>query len=192
LRFSETGLGGALRVSIEPQSDARGFFARTWCAREFAARGLAAQFVQASLSRNSRRGTVRGLHLQLPPSVEGKLVSCLAGAIYDVIVDLRPESATFLKHFGLELSAASHEALYIPSGFAHGFQTLADGAEVFYQMTDYFAPALACGVRWNDPAFAIHWPQPVASVISPRDAAYPDFDAAEWRRRVAAARAAAA
>lgn len=188
MRFRATELAGAMLVGIEPQTDARGFFARTWCAREFAAQGLPAQFVQASLSRNTRRGTVRGLHLQLPPSQEGKLVSCLAGAIYDVIVDLRPESPTFLRHIGFELSADTHEALYIPPLLAHGFQTLADDTEVLYQMSDYFAPALAFGVRWNDPAFAIAWPIATASAILPRDAECADFDAAAWRRRVEAAR----
>jgi dTDP-4-dehydrorhamnose 3,5-epimerase len=190
MRFVPTGLAGAMVVGIEPLSDARGFFARTWCAREFSAQGLPAQFVQASISRNTRRGTVRGLHLQLPPSQEGKLVSCIAGAIHDVIVDLRPESPTFLRHFGVELSADTHQALYIPPLLAHGFQTLADHTEVLYLMTDYFTSELACGVRWNDPAFAIKWPMTSASAILPRDADYPDFDATAWRRRIAAARSA--
>ncbi|HLY53889.1 MAG TPA: dTDP-4-dehydrorhamnose 3,5-epimerase family protein [Steroidobacteraceae bacterium] len=188
MQFLPTRLAGAVVVRIEPQADARGFFARAWCAREFAAHGMPAQFVQASISRNTRRGTVRGLHLQLPPSQEGKLVSCIAGSIHDVIVDLRPDSPTFLGHFGLELSAATHQALYIPPLVAHGFQTLADDTEVLYLMTDYFAPELGFGVRWNDPAFAISWPMASASAILPRDAGYPDFDAAAWRGRLAAAR----
>jgi dTDP-4-dehydrorhamnose 3,5-epimerase len=188
MRFLPTPLAGAKVVGIEPQADARGFFARTWCAREFAAEGLPEQFVQASISRNTRRGTVRGLHLQLPPSREGKLVSCIAGAIHDVIVDLRPESPTFLRHHAIELSAETHQALYIPPLVAHGFQTLADDTEVLYLMSDYFAPQLGCGVRWNDPAFAIAWPMATASSIAARDAEYPDFDAAAWRRRIAAAR----
>ena len=190
MRFQPTALAGAVLVGIEPQADARGFFARTWCAREFAAHGLPVQFVQSSISYSVRRGTLRGMHVQLPPSQEGKLVSCLAGAIHDVIVDLRPDSPTFLRHFGVELSAASHEALYIPPLMAHGFQTLADDAEVLYLMTDYFAPQLSCGARWNDPAFAIAWPLEAPSAMLPRDAAYPDFDPAAWRRRIAGAAAA--
>jgi dTDP-4-dehydrorhamnose 3,5-epimerase len=187
MQFRPTRIAGAMVVGIEPHSDARGFFARTWCAREFAAQGLPAQFVQASISRNTRLGTVRGLHLQLPPSQEGKLVSCIAGAMHDVIVDLRPDSATFLGHVAIELNAATHEALYIPPLVAHGFQTLADDTEVLYLMTDYFAPQLGWGVRWNDPAFAIDWPMASVSVIAPRDAGYPDFDADAWRDRLGAA-----
>lgn len=184
MRFHETGIAGAVMVSIEPHADARGYFARTWCAREFAAHGLPARFVQASLSRNTRRGTLRGLHLQLPPSEEGKLVSCITGAIHDVVVDLRPGSPTFLRHFGVELSAERHDALYIPPGLAHGFQTLADGTEVLYQMTDYFAPELAFGVRWSDPAFAIAWPIATPTAILERDAGYDDFDVSAYRRRL--------
>jgi len=187
MRFLPTPLAGATVLGIEPQVDARGFFARTWCAREFAAQGLPVQFVQTSISRNNRRGTVRGLHLQLPPSQEGKLVSCISGAVHDVIVDLRPESPTFLGHFAIELSADTHQALYIPPLLAHGFQTLRDDTEVLYLMTDYFAPELAWGVRWNDPAFAIGWPMTPPSAILSRDADYPDFDTAAWRRRIAAA-----
>lgn len=186
MRFSDTGIAGAVLVDLEPHADARGYFARTWCAREFAAHGLPAQFVQASLSRNTHRATVRGLHLQLPPSREGKLVSCIAGAIYDVLVDLRPDSPSFLRHFGVELTADSHRGLYIPPLCAHGFQTLVDGAEVLYQMTDYFAPELGFGARWDDPAFGIRWPIATAGAIAARDAGYPDFDAAAYRERLGA------
>ena len=138
--------------------DSRGYFARTWCAREFADHGLPDQLVQASLSYNRRRGTVRGMHLQRPPSREAKLVSCVQGAIVDVIVDLRPGSPTFLRHVAVELSAASRDALFIPPMMAHGFQTLADDTCVQYQMTDYYAPELGCGWRWDDPAFPANFP----------------------------------
>ena len=182
MRFRETPLPGAFVVEIEPHADPRGFFARTWCSQEFAVHGLATQLVQASMSRNTRRGTVRGMHVQLPPSQEAKLVRCSRGAIYDVIIDLRTDSPTFLRHFGVELSAASGNALYIPAQFLHGFQTLADESEVFYQMTDYFAPELVFGVRWNDPAFDIRWPSPDSVTILPRDAEYPDFSVEAYRQ----------
>ena len=176
MRFVETPLAGAFVVGIEAHADARGFFARTWCADEFAAHGLQNVCVQMSLSRNERRGTVRGMHLQLPPSHESKLVRAMRGALYDVIIDLRPDSPTYLRHFGVELSAQAHNALYIPPTFAHGFQTLADETEVHYQMSDSHAPELAYGIRWTDPAFAIAWPLAQATAIHPRDAQYPDFD----------------
>jgi dTDP-4-dehydrorhamnose 3,5-epimerase len=190
VRFTATALAGAVLVDIEPHSDERGFFARTFCAREFAAAGLPAQFVQMSVSHNTRRGTLRGLHLQQPPSQEGKLVSCRSGAILDVVVDLRPGSPTFLGHFAVELTAASQRALYIPPLLAHGFQTLADDTEVLYLMSDFFDPGLACGLRWNDPALAIRWPIAPPTVIVARDAAYPDFDVAAWRARIGAGRGA--
>ena len=158
MKFRETPLSGAFVVDIEPHLDERGFFARTWCSQEFAAQGLEHALVQVSISRNARRGTVRGMHLQLPPSRESKLVRCTRGSIYDVIIDLRPESPTYLRHFALELQAQASNALYIPPLVAHGFQTLADDTEVLYQMTDTHAPELVYGVRWNDPAFAIGWP----------------------------------
>lgn len=173
--FRETLLPGAFVLDIEANSDSRGSFARTWCAREFAAHGLRDVCVQASISRNAHRGTVRGLHLQLPPSQEAKLVRCTRGAIYDVIIDLRPGSPTYLRHFGIELRAETCNALYIPPMFAHGFQTLDDQTEVFYQMSDYFAPDLSYGLRWNDPAFDITWPMREARAIHPRDASYRDF-----------------
>jgi len=188
MQFRATPLVGAFLVNIEPHADARGFFARSWCSREFVAQGLPSRIVQTSISHNTHRATVRGMHMQLPPSQEGKLVSCLRGAIYDVIIDLRPGSPTYLQHYAVELDARAHDALFIPPQVAHGFQTLADGTEVFYQMTDYFAPELAFGLRWNDRAFAIQWPTTSDVVILPRDNGYPDFDRQAYERREAAAR----
>lgn len=188
MRFESTPLAGAYVVEIEPHRDHRGYFARTWCTDEFADEGLPRELVQASLSHNAKRGTLRGMHLQLPPSQEGKFVRCIRGRIYDVIVDLRPESPTYMEHFGIELSALTHNALYIPPTVLHGFQTLEDDAEVFYQMTDFYAPGLTFGARWNDPAFGIEWPIEGDVVMVDRDASYPDFDRGDYERRVLAAR----
>lgn len=182
MTFEETPLAGAFVVRLEPHRDHRGYFARAWCGREFAARGLPADLVQANLSHNEKRGTLRGMHLQLPPSREGKLVRCIRGRIYDVIVDVRQGSSTFLQHFGIELAAGEHEALYVPPGMLHGFQTLEDDTDVFYQMTDYHAPELAFGARWNDPAFGIHWPIAEGLIMTERDASYPDFDRPAYER----------
>jgi dTDP-4-dehydrorhamnose 3,5-epimerase len=176
-------------VEIESHPDERGFFARTWCSREFASHGLSGALAQASISHNDHRGTVRGMHLQLPPSQEAKLVRCSRGAIYDVIVDLRPDSETYLQHFGIHLDAVSCKALYIPPLVAHGFQTLEADTEVIYQMTDFFAPELGYGFRWDDPAFAIEWPIRTPVTIVARDRNYPDFDAASHAARVQEARA---
>src|SRR3569832_635884 len=148
MRFTAAPLPGAFVVEIEPHADMRGFFARTWCQREFREQGLEAELVQMSLSRNEKRGTVRGMHLQLPPSRESKLVRAQRGSIYDVIVDLRPQSPTNLQHIGVELSSRRHNALYFPPGFAHGFQTLVDKSEEHFQMSDFHAPELAFGCRW--------------------------------------------
>lgn len=186
MRFTETPLAGAFVVEIEPRPDARGYFTRTWCTREFEAHGLPPRLVQASLSRNLRRGTVRGMHLQLPPSQEGKVVQAVRGRIYDVIVDLRPGSPTFLQHFGIELTAEAHNALYIPPGMLHGFQTLEDDCEVFYQMTDFHAAELAWGARWDDPAFGIRWPLDSDLTLAERDRSYPDFSRSEYERLVGA------
>lgn len=172
--ITETPLKPACLIDIEPAHDGRGFFARTFCADEFARRGLPAGFVQASLSFNHRRGTLRGLHYQAEPCPEGKLVRCTRGAIFDVMVDLRRTSPTHCRWFAVELTAENARAVYIPPGFAHGFQTLCDDTEVFYQMTAEYRPELARGVRWNDPAFAIGWPLP-EPILSPRDAAFADF-----------------
>lgn len=161
---------------IEPErlADERGFFARTFCEREFADHGLVPTFAQCSLSWNARAGTLRGMHYTLPPHAEAKLVRCTQGRIHDVALDLRSESATFRRHFALELSAANRLALYLPPGVAHGFLTLEDGCEVFYQMSELFDPTAGRGVRWNDPAFGIVWPAAV-EMISERDRDYPDF-----------------
>lgn len=177
MTFEETGLAGALLIEPERISDSRGFFARTFCAREFAERGLAARFVQSSVSWNARAGTLRGMHFQMPPHREAKLVRCTAGAIWDAIVDLRSGSATRLGWFGAELSAENRRMLYIPEGFAHGFITLQPNSEVFYEMNEFFAPQAARGLRWNDPALAIAWPKS-PQVIAERDASYPDLDLA--------------
>jgi dTDP-4-dehydrorhamnose 3,5-epimerase and related enzymes len=189
MQFQQTSLRGAFVVSLEPYADSRGFFARTWCAREFAAHGLPDTLVQSSMSHSERRGTVRGMHVQLPPSREAKLVRCARGAIYDVIVDMDPDSPTFLRHFGIELSATSYQALYIPPLMLHGFQTLQDASEVHYQMTDFYAPELGLGARWDDPAFGIAWPIRAPVTVLPRDAAYADFDVERYRRELDAARA---
>lgn len=176
MRFEALGVQGAFAVRIERNVDERGFFARTFCAQEFADAGLPANVVQASVSFNERRGTVRGMHFQWPPSREGKLVRCVKGRLFDVLLDLRPDSPTYLRHACVRLDEASHDAVFIPHGIAHGFQTLADATEVSYQMTDAYAPALATGVRWNDSRFGIEWPITQGIVISERDANYADFD----------------
>jgi len=172
--FTPTALAGVWRIGLDKRSDERGYFARTWCAREFAEHGLNAQLAQCNTSYNARRGTLRGLHFQTAPFEEAKLVRCTRGAIFDVAVDLRPSSPTYLRHAAATLTAEDGDLFYIPEGCAHGFLTLADHTEVFYQMSQFYAPDHGAGARWNDPAFGIAWPIPV-SVISPRDAAYPDF-----------------
>jgi dTDP-4-dehydrorhamnose 3,5-epimerase len=176
--FTETPLGGAYVVEPERRTDERGFFARTWCQREFEAHGLNSHLVQCSISYNKVKGTLRGMHFQAAPYAEAKVVRCTMGAIYDVIIDLRPGSSTFIKHFGITLTPQTRNMLYIPEGFAHGFLTLADDTEVSYQMSEFYAPDFARGVRWNDPAFGIQWPAQVTR-ISERDASYPDFASLE-------------
>lgn len=165
-------MNGAYVVEPEPHGDARGFFARTFCAREFEAKGLATVFVQCSVSLNRERGTLRGLHFQIAPACEAKLVRCTAGALYDVIVDLRPDSPTYLQHVGVELTARNRCALYIPQMFAHGFQTLENDTEVFYQISGFYAPDLARGLRFDDPKLDVKWPLPTAA-ISDKDRAWP-------------------
>jgi len=164
MRFKPTKLGGAFLVEMEPRDDARGFFARIHCAREFAERGLASNFVQTSIAYTRNRGTLRGLHFQLPPAGEIKLVRCIAGAIYDVIVDLRPGSPTYRQHLGVELTARNRLALYVPEMFAHGMQTLEDETEVLYQISAFYTPDKATGVRCDDPKLGIRWPLPVTEM----------------------------
>jgi dTDP-4-dehydrorhamnose 3,5-epimerase len=168
MRFSETALKGSYIVDLEPHDDGRGLFARTFCTREFREQGLVESFVQCNTSWNAHKATVRGLHYQLDPSCEVKLVRCTSGALLDVIVDLRPDSPTYLKHVGVELTAQNRRALYVPEMFAHGFQTLEDGTEVFYQMSEYYEPDLTRGLRYDDPKLGIKWPLRV-SAISEKD-----------------------
>jgi dTDP-4-dehydrorhamnose 3,5-epimerase len=174
MNFIETALAGAYIIDIEKREDNRGFFARAWCADEFAQHRLDIQQSQFSISFNHKRGTLRGMHWQAAPHGEVKLVRCTGGAIYDVIVDLRPTSPTFKQWIGVELSAANRRMLYIPKSFAHGFITLADATEVFYQISVSFNPQAGRGARYDDPAFGIMWPEPVA-VISDKDLQWPTF-----------------
>lgn len=182
--FEKLAIPGAASIRIERRADPRGFFARTFCTDEFAAHGLPTEFVQASISYNEYRGTVRGMHFQWPPSREGKLVRCVRGRLFDVLLDLRPDSTHYLKHLAVPLDEDSRDAVFIPHGVAHGFQTLADRTEVLYQMTDSFVPELGGGLRWNDPAFAIGWPLP-GLVVSERDVRWPDFDREAFEAQLA-------
>ena len=177
MHFSETSIAGLAVVKHNRLNDSRGSFRRLWCEREFADGRLPGPVVQISLSETQHQGTLRGMHFQLPPSREGKLVQCIRGRIHDVAVDLRPKSASFLSHFGLELAATEDLALFIPAGCAHGFLTLTDDCAVLYMMTDFYDPALAAGVRWDDPRLGIRWPR-LPQEILPRDADYPDLDPA--------------
>lgn len=176
MRFTPTALPGAVLVDLVPHEDERGFFARSFCAREFEAQGLPGAFVQCNVSFNRRRHTLRGMHWQAAPHGEGKLVRVTRGAVLDVIVDLRADSPAHLRHVAVELDDARRQALYIPPGLAHGFLTLSDDAEVLYQMTAFFEPSAARGARFDDPAFGLRWPVPPA-VISERDRTYPDYRA---------------
>ena len=171
MQFSQTKLKGAFIIDLEQKTDYRGFFARTFCAQEFEAHGLKPTVAQCNLSFNHKRGTLRGMHYQTPPAAETKLIRCTQGAIYDVIVDMRPESPTFLQHIGVELSADNRRALYVPEMFAHGYQALTDGAEVIYQVGEFYRPGFERGLRFNDPLLDIEWPLPV-SEISVKDAAW--------------------
>ena len=172
--FTEMQLKGAFLIELQRLEDERGFFARSWCKREFDQHGLRSEFVQCNISFNRRRGTLRGMHYQIAPYEEIKLVRCTKGAIYDVIIDLRPDSQTFREWFSIELTEDNRKMLYIPEGFAHGFLTLRDNTEIFYQMSEFYMPGHAKDVRWNDPAFNIYWPIDV-KVISEKDEKIPDF-----------------
>lgn len=175
MTFSETTVQGAFLIGIERKYDERGSFARSWCCREFETQGLNPITVQCNISFNEHKGTLRGMHYQKAPHEEAKLVRCTRGSIYDVVVDLRPDSPTFQKYYGAILTSENACALYIPEGCAHGFLTLEDQTEVFYHMSEFFAPGASHGFRWNDPAFAIAWPLEV-SVISERDRTYPNYE----------------
>lgn len=175
MHFTETNLRGAFIIEPERLEDERGFFARSWSEREWAAHGLDSHLVECNLSFNKKRGTLRGMHFQTAPRGQAKLVRCTMGAAYDVVIDLRNESATFKKWVAVELTAQNRLMLYVPVGFAHGFQTLKDETEIFYQMSEVYAPEYAEGVRWNDPTFQVEWLAQV-EVISARDNQYPDFE----------------
>ncbi len=177
MRFTETSLQGAYRIELEKKEDERGFFSRLFCQKEFAAQGLESNFVQANNSYNVQAKTLRGLHYQLPPLTEAKLIRCIHGSLYDVILDLRPHSLTFKHSFSRVLSAANREMLYVPPGFAHGFITLEADTEVIYLVSEYYSPELERGLRWNDPAFAIQWPFD-PEFISARDSTHADCDLA--------------
>lgn len=172
--FIETKLKGAYIIEPERLVDTRGFFARTWCKREFNAHGLNSNLAQCNISFNKKKGTIRGMHYQVEPFEEAKLVRCTRGAIWDVIIDLKADSPTFKKWYAVELTAENHKMLYIPESFAHGFQALEENTEVFYQMSEYYSPECSRGVRWNDPVFSIEWPE-VEIIISDKDRQYPDF-----------------
>jgi dTDP-4-dehydrorhamnose 3,5-epimerase len=171
--FRETSLAGLFQIDLEAHCDERGFFARSWCQQEFEERGLKSNLAQCSISFNTRKGTLRGLHYQ-DPFPETKLVRCTKGSIFDVVIDLRPQSPTFKQWFGTVLNSLNRHMLYIPEHCAHGFLTLEDETEIFYQMSEFYHPETARGVRWNDPAFQITWPSDVR-LISDRDRTYPDF-----------------
>jgi len=173
--FEQTRLQGAFLVDLERREDERGFFARTWCADEFADHGLVNRVVQANVSWNAKPGTLRGMHFQHPPHAETKLVRCTRGGIYDVIVDLRPDSETYKQWLGVELNAENRRALFVPEGFAHGYQTLVPDSEITYQVSAAYAPQAEGGVRWDDPAFGIEWPDAGNALLSDKDRSWPDF-----------------
>ena len=174
MKFEETKLSGAFVIDLQRMEDSRGFFARAFCRKEFAAQGLNPAVAQCNTSFNREAGTLRGMHYQVEPFREAKLVRCTSGAIHDVIIDLRPASPTYREWAGFELSAENRRTLYVPEGFAHGYLTLAIDTEVFYQVSEFYNPGHERGIRWNDPAFAINWPIAPRN-ISPKDANHPDF-----------------
>ncbi len=172
--FKPTLLAGVHVIDIEAMTDARGFFARGWCKNEFDAHGITSRLAQANISQNTKKGTLRGLHYQRAPHEEAKLVRCTRGAIFDVAVDLRPDSQTYRRWFGVELTDRNHRMLLVPEGFGHGFQTLVDDTEVFYQVSQFYTPGAEHGARYDDPLFGIEWPLPV-DVISDKDAGWPPY-----------------
>ena len=175
MNFIPTSISGAFVIEPEPRGDSRGVFMRTFCAREFEAAGLAASFVQTNLSRTLRKGTIRGMHYQQGSAAEDKLVRASKGRIFDVIIDIRSDSPSFGKYFGIELTGDNLKELYVPRGCAHGFLTLEDECEVIYQVSNYYSPGAEAGVRWDDPLFRIEWPIQGKPILSDKDSAYPDF-----------------
>jgi dTDP-4-dehydrorhamnose 3,5-epimerase len=174
--FTETELPGAWIIDLERHEDSRGFFARAWDEQSFAERGLSSRVVQCNVSWNAKADTLRGMHFQRPPHAEVKLIRCTRGAIWDVIADIRPESPTYGRWVGVELTAENRRTLYIPEGFAHGYQTLVDDTETYYQVSAFYAPGAEGGIRWDDPALGIEWPETAGQrVISDKDRAWPDF-----------------
>jgi dTDP-4-dehydrorhamnose 3,5-epimerase len=174
--FTETELAGAYVIDLDRREDERGFFARTWCADEYAEHGLTTRLVQANMSWNPLKGTVRGMHFQREPHAEAKVIRVTRGAIYDVIIDLRPDSATYKRWIGVNLDAVNGRALYVPEGFAHGFQTVTRHSEVHYLVSEFYTPGAEGGVRWDDPAFGIEWPEAEERTISEKDRSWPDFE----------------
>lgn len=177
--FNETILPGVYLIDPCRIEDERGFFSRAWSARDFAARGLASEFPEVNLSRSTRKGTIRGLHYQKPPHGEAKLVRCIRGALFDVVVDLRPGSPTLHQWLGVELTAESHRTIYIPAGCAHGALALEDGAEMYYMVSSCYNPAAEAGIRWDDPWFGIRWPDVGAWILSAKDLGWPDYRPAD-------------
>jgi dTDP-4-dehydrorhamnose 3,5-epimerase len=173
--ITETKLKGAFAIDLKRHEDERGFFAQMWTQRELEERGMEGRFVQCNVSYNNRRGTLRGLHYQAPPDAQAKLISCTAGSIYDVGIDLRPDSSTFRQWVGVELSADNHRMLYLPGDFAHGYLTLEDDTEVFYLVSSPYAPQSERGVRWDDPAFRVAWPGAGEFIVNERDNSFSDF-----------------
>ena len=176
MRFIPMSLSGAYIIEPEPHSDERGFFARVWCARELASQGLDPALTQASIAYSRRRGTLRGMHFQRPPHGEVKIVRCTSGGIFDALIDLRPDSPTFLAWEGVTLTAENRRAVYVPRGFAHGYQTLLDDTEVYYQMSEFYTPGAEGGIPWNDPHFEIDWPGVGERIVSEKDRNLAPFD----------------
>lgn len=185
MQFVKTDISGAFLLQPQYHKDERGAFARSFCQKEFKDRGLVSNFVQTSVSLNTSASTLRGMHLQTAPFAETKIVRVTQGAIFDVILDLRPESETFLAWQGFQLTAENRHSLYIPAGVAHGFQTLTDNAEVFYMMDEFYYPDCASGVRWNDPAFNIQWPETTSRIISEKDQQWPLFQSVQLAQQEA-------
>jgi dTDP-4-dehydrorhamnose 3,5-epimerase len=175
--FKETRLKGAFIIELEKIADSRGFFSRVWCQKEFEVNGLNPNVVQCNLSFNTSKGTLRGMHYQIAPHEEAKIVRCIRGKVYDVIIDLRPKSPTYLRWIGVELSSENRKMLYVPESFAHGYLTLTDNTELFYQVSHFYSPEYESGIRWNDRTFNIKWPQTDGIIITDKDKSWPDFQA---------------